>query len=149
MVLHHLEPRSGLCDIGIGGGAFVKEMECMGFDVNPIALEWLEKKDALWNQEPIGAMTFWDSIEHMNDPAAVLRKCEKFAFISTPIYKSAEACIHSKHFKVPEHLWYFTERGLMCYMAEQGFSPIEKSNMEESAGRQGIGSYVFKRICTP
>lgn len=143
----HRTPRSGLCDIGIGGGAFVEAMDCIGHDVNKVALEWLGS-ERRWNQEPIACMTFWDSLEHIPDPRLILVKCEKFAFISTPIFKDAEHCMHSKHLKMPEHLWYFTEWGLMRYMAEQGFSPIEKSNMEESAGREDIKSYVFARVCT-
>ncbi len=150
MVHHYLEghPRNGLCDIGIGGGAFVQVIDGKGHDVNPLALAWLEQEGRLWNQEPIGAMTFWDSLEHITDPGAVLAKCEKIALISTPIYESAEACLRSKHCKMPEHLWFFTDKGLTRYMAEHGFTVVAKSHIEESVGREGIGTYAFHRVCT-
>lgn len=149
MLHHYLEghPRTGLCDIGIGGGAFVQVTDCKGWDVNPLAMAWLKQEGRVWNQQPIGAMTFWDSLEHIPHPRELLAKCEKFAFISTPIYESAEACLHSKHCKMPEHLWFFTDKGLTRYMAQSGFTVIAKSHCEESVGREEIGTYAFRRVC--
>jgi len=149
LVKGHLKLRTGLCDFGIGGGAFVEAMDCKGFDINPHANNWLTERDKQWDREPIAAMTFWDSMEHMIDPPTFLKKCEQFAFISTPIYKDAEHCLHSKHLKMPEHLWYFTEKGLCRFMAEQGFALIEARRLEELVGREDIGSYVFQRVCYP
>jgi len=122
-------------------------MECIGFDVNEIAMEWLGS-ERRWNHEHIACMTFWDSLEHIPDPAPLLAKCEKLAFISTPIFKHCEHCMHSKHLKMPEHLWYFTEKGLCRYMAELGFALIGASRIEELVGREDIGTYVFQRVCT-
>lgn len=148
LVEGHLKARTGLVDIGIGGGAFVEAAGCIGFDVNEIAMEWLGP-ERRWNYEPIGAMTFWDSLEHVPAPGEYLTKCERLAFISTPIFKDAEHCLHSKHLKMPEHLWYFTEPGLFRYMAEKGFAVIEATNTELSVGREDIGTYVFQRVCYP
>lgn len=149
MVKGHVEARGGLCDIGIGGGAFVEAMNCKGWDVNPIAIEWLESCGDLWNQQPIAAMTFWDSLEHIPAPGEYLAKCEKLAFISTPIFEDAEHCLRSKHLKMPEHLWYFTEHGLCRYMAEKGFSVVEANSIETTVGREDIRTYVFRRVCYP
>jgi hypothetical protein len=151
MVKGHLEngARSGLVDIGIGGGAFVEAMGCKGFDVNALALEWLQERGSLWNDQPIACMTFWDSMEHMVDPRPTLKQCELLAFISTPIFKSAEHCLTSKHLKMPEHLWYFTEDGLCRFMAEAGFVVIEATRIEQAVGRVDIGTYAFQRVCHP
>lgn len=146
LVLKHT-PRHSIVDIGIGGGAFVEAMNCEGFDVNPRAISWLEQRDALWDQdEAVGAMTMWDSLEHIRDPGELLQQAS-WVFISTPIYDSAEHCIHSKHYKPGEHLWYFTDIGLKRFMAELGFGLIEQNRMEESVGRKDIGTYVFSRVC--
>lgn len=132
-----------LVDIGIGGGAFVENMGCLGYDINPCAVKWLRER--LWNKKPIAFMTFWDSLEHMENPYDYLNLCTDLCFISTPIYESAEHCIRSKHYKPGEHVWYFTEPGLTAFMARRGFALLESNRMEETAGRDGIGSYAFQR----
>lgn len=151
MVKGHLkdQPRIGLVDIGIGGGAFVEAMDCKGFDINPVAIDWLKMKGSLWDEHAIGAMTFWDSIEHMANPLGTLNLCEHLAFISTPIYKDAEHCLNSKHLKMPEHLWYFTGDGLCRFMSEAGFVVIEATHIEQAIGRTDIGTYAFQRVCYP
>jgi hypothetical protein len=149
VLTHSKKPRSRTVDIGIGGGAFVEAMGCEGFDVNLVAQSWLVEQNKLWTGDPLSVMTFWDSIEHIDEPNELLAKCEDLAFVSTPIYESAEACVRSKHFKPPEHLLYFTEKGLTRYMAEQGFCCVEKNRMEEYVGREEIGTYVFRRVAYP
>jgi hypothetical protein len=140
--------RHKIVDVGIGGGAFVEMAECMGRDVNPKAKEWLRERNALWNANAsleVYALTFWDSLEHIKEPGTLLA-CTQWAFISTPIYRSAEHCVHSKHYKPGEHLWYFTDWGLKRWMAGQGFALMDSNKMEESVGREDIGTYAFRRL---
>ena len=40
MVKRHIDPASVL-DVGIGGGRFVEEAGCFGYDVNELANVWL------------------------------------------------------------------------------------------------------------
>lgn len=138
--------RTNLVDVGIGGGAFLIAMACKGVDINKTAMKWLEGMGAAWDDKEASAMTFWDSLEHIPHPDAYLSLCSAWAFISTPIYESAEHVIHSKHYKPGEHLWYFTDRGLKRFMAEAGFALVSQNRMEENAGRDGIGTYAFRRI---
>lgn len=143
-------PDEFLCqvlDVGIGGGAFCDAGAEQGVDVNEYAIQWLKKhRDVcLWDTEPVPVMTFWDSIEHIADPDVYLGRAEKWVFISTPIYKSREDCLVSKHYKPGEHLWYFTDRGLMRFMVDRGFELTDSNRLEDDAGREGIGSYAFKR----
>ncbi len=100
----------------------------------------------MWDRDPIPLMTMWDSIEHMKNPRVILKLCTSMVFISTPIYESAEACLHSKHFKPGEHLWYFTDHGLKRFMAQEGFCLLTQNRMEENVGREGIGTYAFSRV---
>ncbi len=134
-----------IVDIGIGGGAFCDEMDCHGFDVNVSALAWLKKEALDWEPEKIPVMTFWDSIEHILYPGNLLKKVTKKVFLSTPIYRDKEHCLASKHYKPNEHLWYFTDKGIKKFMHQAGFALIYQNRIEEDAGREDIGSYVFGR----
>ena len=135
-------------DIGVGGGRFVREMpRAVGYDINPHAVEWL-RQSRLWFDpyaEPVDTATFWDSLEHIHDPTALLANVRKFAFISTPIYKDCADALRSKHFKPQEHCWYFTVKGLQRFMERFGFRQVERTAMEQSAGRKQIETYAFQR----
>lgn len=137
-------PDSQVVDVGIGGGAFVEHMGCYGTDVNQRAIAWLRARKSLWLGDSVEAMTFWDSLEHIRHPYKLLDRTQ-WAFVSTPIYESAEHCIRSKHYKPGEHLWYFTAAGLTEFLADLGFELQGENRMEESCGRVDIGSYAFVR----
>lgn len=135
-------------DIGIGGGRFVDQMNCKGFDVNDRAIMWLDDRDAFHNPywENCEAITCWDSLEHIPDPEALIGCVDKFVFVSMPIYESAHECLNSKHYKPGEHLWYFSKRGLIEYMQTIGFECLDIDDVESRLGRDGIYSFVFRRI---
>lgn len=136
-----------ILDIGVGSGAFIKEIpNGKGFDVNPVAVEWLKEKGLYSDIKDFDAMTFWDSLEHIHNPETVLKHIKHIAFISCPIYKDKEHILKSKHFRPDEHYWYWTFEGLEEFMFNYGFSLIESNNMETYLGREDIGTFVFKRI---
>jgi hypothetical protein len=135
-------------DIGIGGGRFVLEEACMGYDVNPSAIVWLKAR-GLWydvTQLSCDSMTFFDSLEHSADWRGILLRCRNRAIVSTPIYSDAVHCRRSKHFKPGEHIWYFTESGLIWYMKLHGFALEGFDHFETRLGREEIGTYCFKRV---
>jgi hypothetical protein len=135
-------------DIGIGGGRFCSSMpNVLGYDVNPSAVQWLRQQNKWFDpyRDPCESATFWDSLEHIADPAALLCRVEKFAFISIPIFKDCADVLRSKHYRKDEHIWYFTVAGLQRFMAVQGFRQVERTAMEQRAGRQMIESYCFQR----
>lgn len=137
-----------LIDIGIGGGKFVSEREnTYGFDINPLAVEWLEIQGAYWDpyKLPCDAASFWDSLEHIHRPDLLLQNVRKWAFVSVPIFESCEAVMASKHFRKDEHCWYFTPSGLIGFMGKLGFDMKSASTMEQAAGREGIATYAFRR----
>lgn len=136
-----------IVDIGIGAGLFTQVCECQGFDVNPLACLWLREKGK-WHdiyKESIDTACFWDSLEHILTPEAMLANVRSEAFISTPIYASCEHALRSRHYKPNEHIWYFTEPGLIQWMEKQGFYLLERNCDEERYGREGVGSYRFSR----
>lgn len=143
-----------IVDVGIGSGLFVKTLRTFGYkawgmDINPHAIRWLNERGWLWKEDnPITAMTFWDSLEHLSNPVEfILSRSPQFVLVSTPIYFNEQDCLHSKHFRPDEHLWYFTQEGLQMMMKKIGYSLLEE-NWDESrkAKRENIMSFAFQRI---
>lgn len=137
-----------LLDVGIGAGQFVQARpNTRGFDVNPAGVEWLSQR-GLWADLYAGrypALSFWDSLEHIDRPDVAVAKAERFVFVSVPIFESGDHVLRSKHFRPDEHIFYWTHEGLIRWFAEQGFKLLEYNGAETLLGREGIGSYAFER----
>ncbi|HEJ1456422.1 TPA: class I SAM-dependent methyltransferase [Pseudomonas aeruginosa] len=146
MVKRHIDPASVL-DVGIGGGRFVEEAGCFGYDVNEQANAWLRSKN-VFRDASFGwpAMTFWDSLEHIPDPEALVRSVGEWVFVSMPVYKDQADCLKSKHFKPGEHLHYWSVRGLVGWFAKMNFGCVEINERESELGREGITSFAFRRF---
>lgn len=139
-------------DIGIGSGMFITcHGNANGWDINPVAIKWLYARGLLVDPRscPVQAATFWDSLEHMRNPSEILDNVLRWAFIATPIYSNWFDAQASKHYKPGEHLWYFTEWGLVEFMRLHGFALREVNRRECDLGREAIGSYAFERGVTP
>lgn len=134
-------------DIGIGCGAFVEAMDCYGFDINPAGARWLQQHGAFWNpyKREAGALTFWDCLEHIHDPAPLLAHAREWVFCSLPLFEGPEHVLRSKHFRRDEHCWYWTRAGLIGWMAEHGFRCVEHNTAESLLGREDIHSFAFRR----
>lgn len=115
-----------------------------GYDILPGVKERL---GPLWRNPYDGFydMTFWDSLEHLSEPWLELFRVAEWCFLSIPIFRDADHARTSKHFRPGEHVWYFTEPGLVAFMAEHGFLLRESNRMEEIFGREDIGSFAFQR----
>ncbi|UTS52169.1 hypothetical protein [Synechococcus phage BUCT-ZZ01] len=138
-----------ICDIGVGSGDFVREYDCFGYDINPFAVKDLQKEGKFidpYFDESIDYLTFWDSLEHINDPSEILSRPTCGVILSMPIYKSFEDTINSKHFKPNEHIWYFTDAGLKTFMRAHGYEHRTFTNIETLLGRESINSYYFEKI---
>lgn len=136
-----------IVDIGIGGGLFVRTMDCFGFDVNSNAIEWLKSEGKYRDPyaRPVKAITCWDAIEHIPDPVALLNNVEEFVFTSIPVFDSGEKVTCSKHYRPGEHIWYWTHHGFIDYMDRNGFKLLSHNDDETKLGREDIMSYAFKR----
>ena len=139
-----------LLDVGIGAGQFVLERggPTFGYDVNPHAIEWLRER-ALYQDlyaESFRALSFWDALEHIPDPGAAVVRAGEWVFVSLPIFDGPEHCLSSRHYKPGEHLWYWTDNGIRRWFERQGFECVEHNRIETDLGRDGIGSYAFRRV---
>lgn len=136
-------------DVGIGGGRFVSDRGPLtwGYDINPSAVDWLVDGSRFRDPYagPVGALTFWDSLEHIHDPSRLLENVRKWIFVSLPIFTGCEDVLRSKHFRRDEHCWYFTADGLEEFMRRFGFALVERNQMEQAAGREQIDTFVFER----
>lgn len=134
-------------DIGIGCGSFINAHgNAKGYDINPAGIEWLNERGLYKEPKQVEAVAFWDSFEHIEDPAEILNEVTGWVFMSIPLFDHMYHVLESKHFRKDEHYWYFTFNGLCKYMALHGFDFVSFCRMESDAGREDIGTFAFKRI---
>lgn len=143
-----LDPKASLIDVGIGCGQFVESRPgTVGYDVNPVGIAWLKERGLF--RDPydahFDAMTFWDSLEHIARPSVILSQCRGLVFMSIPIFTDKAHVLRSRHFRPDEHYWYFTQRGLVAWMAAEGFRRIGHSMIETFLGREDIQTFAFCR----
>jgi SAM-dependent methyltransferase len=150
---------SDILDIGIGSGEFlracdqVRHTRTYGFDVNPFAIELLDRQDRFLNPyqslpRSLGGMTCWDSLEHLSNPSALVSCLQpgQHLFLSLPIFADLRRIRESKHYRPNEHFYYFTDFGLVSWLEGHGFALLERSTFEIAAGREDIYSYAFVRL---
>jgi hypothetical protein len=136
-------------DVGVGSGEFVKRrFNTFGRDVNPVAVRWL-KDTGQWayNLSSFEAFTFWDVIEHLEDPSVYFDHIQRGAmlFTSIPIFNNLGTIRRSKHYRPGEHLYYWTHDGFVRWMKCHGFDLLEHATFEMDAGREDIHSFAFVR----
>ena len=138
-----------LTDVGIGSGSFIAAMdgETKGYDISLPALKWLNRKGLFHNPYTRGAraVTMWDSMEHIENFPVLLGNVRYFVFMSLPIFTGLDHVLRSRHYRKNEHCWYFTEDGLLRLMARLGWALLESNDAETRAGRDGIGSFAFRK----
>lgn len=137
-------------DIGIGCGAFVEARgsRTYGYDINPAAVAWLRTRGLYGDpmDRPVEALTLWDSLEHLPNPASVVLQATRYVFASVPVVRDAERLATWKHFRRDEHRWYWTRDGLVRWMRALGFRMLAASDMEARLGREDIETFVFHRM---
>jgi len=141
-----------ILDIGIGAGTFIRYRggQTFGYDINPLGIAWLEERNLYMDpygqdDKSIDTMSFWDVLEHIHSPGQLLGKIKEHVFVSMPIYHNIEHLLQSKHYRLGEHCLYFTRQGLIAWMRAHGFECLEHNTCEVDAGREDIGSFVFRR----
>lgn len=155
MLEEHFPERCSVLDVGVGSGAFLEAAQFSGYavkglDVNPVAISWM-KEASLFAEESgrgnFSVVTFWDSLEHMDSPGQFLRRLQPGVgvLVALPLFDDLRTVRESKHYKPGEHLYYWTERGFINYMALYGFRLLGRSNHEVQCGRESIGAFAFKR----
>jgi hypothetical protein len=151
LVSKYISFKEPLIDIGVGDGAFIRARGwgTYGYDINPVAYQALNEQ-FLWRYVPdfdaIESVSFWDSLEHIEDPQNIIQRVTRFCFVSLPIFRDEQHVLESKHYRPSEHCWYFTKAGLIKWFWDLGFSCVEMNDMETALGREDIGTFVFQRV---
>jgi hypothetical protein len=143
-----------ILDVGIGSGEFILKspVETLGYDINPFGVSWLESRGLFFDpyKEDCSKLTgfcLWDTIEHIYDPEKFLNLIlqNQYVFLSLPIFDNFDNLKESKHWKPGEHVFLYSKDGLIEVFSKMGFTCLNYNNCEISAGRDGIGSFVFKK----
>lgn len=152
LVRRHAGGAAHVVDVGIGCGDFIMARGgwTWGYDVNPRGEAWLRENGRWLNpyERPsmLGAVTMWDVLEHIAVPHRLLDLVKRWVFLSLPIVPGSEPPSTSwKHYKPEEHCWYWTESGLVLWMAAHGFVCREMNRVETELGREDIGTFAFER----
>ena len=142
-----------ILDIGVGSGDFFRAAEkrgldIKGYDVIPEVAKSLDQRGKYAsNADGFDIITLWDTIEHMPSPASWLKRINKSSllFVSVPIFDSFADIRKSKHYRPGEHLYYWTNKGFVDYMALYGYRLLGRSDHEICAGRDNVMAYAFCR----
>lgn len=143
-------PGCDLVDVGIGCGQFVAARQgTCGYDVNPHGVKWLRER-GLWVDLAMAgiaadALSFWDVLEHVEDPNEMLSRARRWVFVSAPEYRGAGHVLSSRHYRRDEHRWYWTAVGLTRWMESLGFIVRGRDDFERRLGREDIWSWAFER----
>jgi len=142
-----------LVDIGVGCGQFIESRALTyGYDVNPAGVEWLRER-ALYRdpyssefaERGIDAISCWDVLEHIENPAPLLSSVRSWVFVSIPVFRDLNHILGSKHYRPEEHFWYWTEHGFDAFMSAHGFEVVKVSDEETQLGREDILSFALRR----
>ena len=148
----------GLLDIGIGNGSFIKKYnsfnpmrsinKAFGWDIDKNARKWLSNNGLLATDLSMyNCYTMWDVLEHLHSPSEYFKYMNNGdeCFLSIPIIENLCDIRNSKHYRPDEHLYYFTEPGLIQYMERHGLYLIAHDDFEIKIGRADIYSYCFEK----
>jgi len=130
-------PKS-ILDVGYGTGAFLQACETevkerYGHDISgwevPSGCKFVD--NILENHYDV--ITFFDSLEHMNDIEFVKDLNCNYICISVPDchYFDDKWFDNWKHKKPDEHLWHFNKDSLKVFMNRMGYSVVNMCNLED------------------
>ena len=128
-------------DFGCGVGSFLKrfiepEIQAVGFDINP----YVEFCDIATLFDKYDAVTFWDSLEHLKDPASIIKGLNpEYVFVCTPSLDDHKGEITDwRHYMPVEHCHYFHRYSLTAFLEHCGYELLGV-NYGESRFRNGGG----------
>jgi len=148
---------TSLLDVGYGNAAFLNSSRPLipklyGNDVArqllPDGVEYVENI----MEEKYDVITFFDSLEHMEDIEFVKNLKCNYICISLPWchYFNDEWFENWKHRKPDEHLWHFNKESLTKFMTRMSYETIDICNLEDATRDNGekyenILTGIFKK----
>jgi 2-polyprenyl-3-methyl-5-hydroxy-6-metoxy-1,4-benzoquinol methylase len=160
-------PDGRLLDVGANVGSFVREamnrFDAVGIEPNARTVAWGQEHlgarlevGSIFEEAPqyvgrFDAVTVFDVIEHLDDPAAALRQCRRYLapggrlFITTPDMGSVGARLQGRawyYLDLDQHISMFPAAGLVRVLASEGLRVIDR----RSFGRRYRFSYIERRL---
>lgn len=130
------QPPGRLLDYGCGVGAVVDAAQRAGWDA--VGCDIVPGPDVLDPAEVGGGwdvVTFFDSLEHLVDPAAVVASLDARAvFVSVPwchLPEDQEWFMGYYHRRPGEHLWHWSRDTLVAFFAALGYRCVMTSSFED------------------
>jgi len=129
---------TSILDVGYGNGDFLKLCsgvipECYGNDVSGYPMpEKCEFVDNIFQKE-YDVVTFFDVLEHFDDPNVISKLKCKYIVVSVPWchYFSDEWFENWKHRRVDIHLHHFNDDALVNFMDINDFECVTLTNIED------------------
>ena len=138
-----------LLDIGCGEGSFLlaakkSGWEAMGTELNSIpgrerGLEVFSSLDECANRGPFDCITLWHSLEHMQDPWAVIGRIrhlvaeDGLVLIAVPDFAGLQSKAFGRswlHLDLPRHLYHFTATSIDGLLHQSEFVPVAHWHQE-------------------
>jgi len=145
----------GVLDFGCGNGSFLEEMSSRGWaawGMDVSGYKFWERPYSILKASnssiPVDVVTFFDSLEHLPRPQAILKNLNcRYVVISLPwlptdgmnIEEFVESFMAWKHRRYGEHLWHFNPATLSKMMENVGFYCVHVGNFEDRI-RKGDGT---------
>ncbi|HLC92865.1 MAG TPA: class I SAM-dependent methyltransferase [archaeon] len=141
-------------DVGCGAGTFLEGMKSLGWNCHGtevsesskeftrrlaskgIEIKYCDLKKAGFKASSFDLITFWQVLEHVQDPTDIIRysarllKKDGVLFISVPNIESAGFAVFSGnwfHLDVPRHIYHFSPASLSLLLGKNGFKVKEIS----------------------
>src|SRR4030042_2972648 len=130
--------KGSILDYGCGSGSFVKTAReagfiAYGYDINNFTVDLRPPE----NFKP-DIITAWDSFEHLTDNQQIdffkIAESVKFIVLSVPDFSTPEkykTLNQWRHYRLQEHLHYYTKESLIICFKQQGFNFIFSSHAED------------------
>lgn len=148
-----------ILDVGYGNCSFLNVCsaiipKCYGYDISdyPVPENITKVKDFCNTHYDV--ITFFDSLEHMDDINIISKIRCNYVMISIPwcTYKSKEWFEKWHHRRPNEHLWHFDDKSLISFFKENNFECIHMSNLEDTIRQndkckpKNILTCIFKKM---
>tara|TARA_Y100000034_G_scaffold120423_1_gene163303 strand:- start:2122 stop:2862 length:741 start_codon:yes stop_codon:yes gene_type:complete len=145
------EPWHHVLDFGCGTGDFVEYASrrymadaCKTFHGYDIKRNDFNKALAqtFHTRKPVfirkwDVVTFWDSLEHMEDPISVLEQLNtRYVIVSVPnahptLFDLSESFFAWRHCRPTEHIWHFNYESIQPFFAVAGYKMIVSNYVED------------------
>lgn len=167
-------PRKGrVLDVGCGQGTFLQLLRREGWEVQgtelaeeparrarqagiPVFLG--EIQEGQFGKGTLDLVTLWHVIEHLRDPAGILRRISPMVgkkglvAISTPNVESVQARVFRErwfHLDAPRHLYLFSPETLARLMAQAGFRMFYLNHFSLEQNPYGWVQSALNRLAFP